>query len=246
MTARPSRNKRLPRSKVSIWRLLPAPPNRAPAARVHHKNSDLWSRIPALRATLATPWGHHGGVVLLVMPQPSPAAAAPPTAKSCEPHPAQVAPSSLTSSRTPASPSHLFSPMIMATSLAKPSAIASAMPEEAPVTMVALSCSRMIYLLTFVAVSQHHVQEQRRRPREQYRAMPLAGDGIEVLVETLPPAQIHDGPCEALRMLFVAVVPKTAHQKPVYVDPDRSPPVLHRGEPETAHIVAGHGRYALA
>jgi hypothetical protein len=46
-------------------------------------------------------------------------------------------------------------------------------------------------------------------------------------------------------VLAVAVVLQTVHQEPVYVQPDRPPPVLDRREPKAVYIVARHRRDVL-
>ncbi len=55
------------------------------------------------------------------------------------------------------------------------------------------------------SIAHQHVQEQRRRPGEEDRAEPLTAGGVEVLVEALLPAQIHDGLLQALRVFLVAI-----------------------------------------
>src|SRR5215212_6870766 len=75
--------------------------------------------------------------------------------------------------------------------------------------------------------------------------MTQAGRGIVVLVEALVPAQREDGLSQAPGLLFVAVALQASHEQPVYVDPDRSPPVTGREEGEAVPVVARHGREAL-
>src|SRR3712207_6598707 len=75
--------------------------------------------------------------------------------------------------------------------------------------------------------------------------MPEAGRGVVVLVEALLLAQGDDGFSQSLGLPLVAVAFQAPHEKPVYVDPDRSPPVPSRKEGEAVSIVARHRRDAL-
>jgi hypothetical protein len=74
-------------------------------------------------------------------------------------------------------------------------------PDDDPVITATLFSSRKI----LPPIIREHVQEQRRRPGEEDRSKPIATGGIEVLVETLPLAQIDDGSSQTLRVLFIAL-----------------------------------------
>jgi hypothetical protein len=90
-------------------------------------------------------------------------------------------------------------------------------------------------------VLHEYVQEQRRGPGEKDRAESIACKGVEVLVEALVLAQPDDGLSQSLCVILVAIGFQSVHQEPVYVDPDRTPPVSLLGEPEAVQIVAGNG-----
>ena len=72
--------------------------------------------------------------------------------------------------------------------------------------------------------------------------MPLAVGRIEVLMKTRFPAEPDDATPQSVGVLLETVVLQPVHQEPVYVQPDRSPPVFYGREPEAVHVVAGHRR----
>src|SRR5918998_1392577 len=121
--------------------------------------------------------------------------------------------------------------------------MAAPIPEDEPVTTATLFSSRMGGLLSFFF--RQHVYEERRRPGEEVGAVSLAGDRVEVLVETFLPAELDDALPQAIGVLAIAVVLQPAHEKPVYVQPHRPPPVRDGREAEAVYVVARHRRYAF-
>jgi hypothetical protein len=68
--------------------------------------------------------------------------------------------------------------------------------------------------------------------------VPLPVSRVEVLVETRFRAQPNDAVAQPVGVLPVTVVFQPVHEKPVYVQPEGSPPVLHGREPEATHVIA--------
>ena len=75
--------------------------------------------------------------------------------------------------------------------------------------------------------------------------MALAGDRVEVLVETLLPAEFDDALPQAVGVLAIAVILQPVHENPVYVQPYRTPPVRDGREPQAVYVVAWHRRDAF-
>lgn len=71
--------------------------------------------------------------------------------------------------------------------------------------------------------------------------MSLAVHGIEVFEEALFLNESYGGLPELCGLLFESVALESPHKQPIYVYPNRSPPVLYRREAEPVRVVARYG-----